>query len=762
MVQPPRFIRPWRSISHMHRFNIISALICLACITKVSGESPDSSSVVMIPHITNSVTFDGKPFDDVWSAIQPFPMIMHSPVFGKPVTERTEIRVAHDDKFLWVGARMYTSDPSIIQVTSKKRDDFAGQSDFFAIVLDTYDDNENAVTFMTNPSGSRTDMTINNDAEGDMLSPSSMPMNSSWNTFWDVLTEITNEGWFCEMRIPLSSLRFQVKEGKVTMGLIVWRWIPKLDELYSYPPIPQNWDISFFKPSQAQNVIFEGIETSKPLYITPYATGGFGQEHLLNDNETEWVNEGKPELNAGIDIKYGLTSNMTLDLTINTDFAQVEADDQMINLSRFSLFFPEKRQFFLERASIFDFNTGLSNTLFYSRRIGLNEEEIIPIIGGARLIGRQGRWDIGVMDMQTAKSNSLPSENFGVIRLKRKSINPFSYFGNIITSRIGMDGSYNLVYGFDGLIRVTGDEYLKLKWAQSFENGQSNNPLALNRSRYLINWERRNTVGFSYDLFLAGYGPEFNPGIGFEYRENYTNAGAILHYGLLAPEESSLYKHNFRFRNQNFFSVSHNATESVTIMPGYGLEFKNSMFANIFFGYNYENVFEPIEISDNTEVPIGEYKYWSMEGMFMSPMSRPLMTALMIQAGSYFDGSRVSIGLQPIWCLSSSFQLSGFYEYNRVDFSKRDQKFLAHIARLKALYMFSTKLSVSAFVQYNSDEHNVISNFRLRYNPREGNDFYIVYNEGTNTDLDREIPTLPRMSDRTLLLKYTYTFAFRN
>jgi hypothetical protein len=746
----------------LSRSSIISALICLSCFTSIKGALLDSAAVVIIPRLTDSINFDGKPFDEVWNTIEPFPVIMHSPVFRNPATERTEIRVAHDDRFLWVGARMYASDPSVIQVTSKKRDDFRGQSDYFTIVLDTYDDNENAVVFMTNPSGSRTDMTINNDAEGDMASPASMPMNDSWNTFWDVLTETTDEGWFCEMRIPLSSLRFQDQNGQVTMGLIVWRWIPHLNELYSYPPIPQNWDIGFLKPSQAQSVILEGVKSSKPLYITPYAIGGFGQENVLNDEETDWIRNDEPELNAGLDIKYGLTSNFTLDLTLNTDFAQVEADDQMINLSRFSLYFPEKRQFFLERAGIFDFNTGVSNTLFYSRRIGLNEEEIIPIIGGARIIGRQGPWDIGVMDMHTVKSDSLPSENFGVIRLKRKTINPYSYFGNIITSRVGLDGSYNFVYGFDGLIRVKGDEYLKLIWAQSFENGQSNNSLALNKSRYMINWERRNTVGFAYDLFLAGFGPEFNPGIGFESREDYNCAGAILHYGLVAPEESSLYKHNFNLRNQNFFSISHNKTESVSLMPGYGFELKNSMFWSVYFGYNYENVFETIEISDDTEVPVGEYKYWSIEGMMMTPMSRLLMTSLMIQAGSYFDGKRVSLGLQPVWCISSSFQLSGFYEYNWVDFSDRNQKFLAHIIRLKALIMFNTKLTFSAFIQYNSSENNIISNFRLRYNPREGNDFYIVYNEGTNTDLDREIPNYPRMSDRTLLLKYTYTFAFRN
>jgi hypothetical protein len=732
------------------------------CFAPISRAAFDSTITVTIPRLTDSIVFDGKPFDEIWNTIEPFRMIMHSPIFGNPVTERTEVRLAHDDKYLWVGARLYDRDPSKIQVTTKKRDDFVGQSDYFTIVLDTYDDNENAVAFMTNPSGLRTDMTINHDAEGDMSSPNSMPMNASWNTFWDVFTETTGEGWFLEMRIPLSSLRFQDTGGKVTMGLILWRWIPHLNEIYTFPAIPQNWNVGFFKPSQAQNVVFENIESSKPLYIKPYVLGGFGQENVLNDDETAWIRNDDPELNAGLDIKYGLTSNMTMDLTLNTDFAQVEADDQMINLTRFSLYFPEKRQFFLERASIFDFNTGLSNTLFYSRRIGLNEEEIIPIIGGARLIGRQGPWDIGFMDMQTMKSDNLSSENFGVLRLKRKTFNPYSYLGNIITTRIGLDGSYNLVYGFDGSIRITGDEYLKLIWAQSFENGLGNNPFSMNKSRYLINWERRNTLGFAYDLFLAGYGPSFNPGIGFESREDYTNIGGIFHYGWMAPENSAVMKQNLHLRILDYISVSHDNPESFTIMPGYSIELKNMLNAMAYAGYNYEYVFDTIEISDDAIVPVGEYRYWSMEGMLRTPMSKPLMTSLMVMAGSYYDGNRVSIGLQPQWSLSASFQVSGFYEYNRVIFPARNQEFIAHIIRLKALYMFSTKLSLSAFIQYNTDEHNITSNFRLRYNPREGNDFYIVYNEGTNTDLDRETPNYPRMSDRTLLLKYTYTFAFHN
>lgn len=747
-------------ISFLNRFNIIAALICLVSYNPVSGSVFDSTTLVVIPRITGNIVFDGLPFEEVWESVEPVQMIMHAPVFGKPVTERTDIRIAHDDKYIYAAARLYDSDASKIQITSKKRDEFAGGSDFFTLVLDTYDDNENAVAFMTNPAGLRTDMTIFNDAEGMTSQPNSMPMNASWNTFWDVETEITDEGWFLEMRIPLSSLRFQDEDGKVVMGLILWRWIPHLNEIYTYPPIPQNWNISWFKPSQAQDVVLEGVESKKPLYITPYAIGGFGQEHLLNDDESAYVRDDNPELNAGIDVKFGVTNNLTLDLTLNTDFAQVEADDQMVNLTRFSLFFPEKRQFFLERASIFDFNTGGPSTLFYSRRIGLNEEEIIPIIGGVRLIGRQGPWDIGFLDMQTVISDSLPSENFGVMRLKRRVLNENSYIGNILTSRLGMDGSYNIVYGFDGLLRIVGDEYLKLIWAQSFEDGMGNNPISLNRSRFSFNWERRKTVGFTYNAILSGSGPKFNPGIGFESREDYTFAGGHIHYGWLMPEESSILKQNIYLRSRNFFSVSNNKLESLIIMPGYSIEMKSYLNGNIFLQLNYENVFEAFELSDDAEVPVGEYRFVDMQGMIQTPMSRPLMAILIFQGGSYYDGRRVSCGIQPQWSLSSSFELSGFYEYNWVDFPGRDQKFIAHIGRLKALYMFSTKLSASAFIQYSSADDALISNFRLRYNPREGNDFYIVYNEGTNTDLDREIPSLPRMSCRTLLLKYTYTFVF--
>lgn len=281
------------------------------------------------------------------------------------------------------------------------------------------------------------------------------------------------------------------------MGLIVLRWIPQHNGVYIFPPIPNEFGSwSLLKVSLARDVIFPGLQSQKPLYITPYALAGFAQSNELNDAETDYEYSLDRKLYAGLDVKYGITSNLTLDLTLNTDFAQVEADDEKVNLTRFSLFFEEKRQFFLERASIFDFNTGGPTTMFYSRRIGLDDDgNIVPIIGGVRLIGRKSGWDAGFLNMQTMRSDSLPSENFGVLRVKKRILNENSYAGGVYTSRLGLDGSFNHVYGFDGLLRVAGDEYLKIVWGQSFENGLVNQPFALRNARYIINWTRRRDVG---------------------------------------------------------------------------------------------------------------------------------------------------------------------------------------------------------------------------------------------------------------------------
>jgi hypothetical protein len=447
-------------------------------------------------------------------------------------------------------------------------------------------------------------------------------------------------------------------------------------------------------------------------------------------------------------------------VTLNTDFAQVEADDQQINLTRFSLFFPEKRLFFQERSSNFDFNfeTSEPNRLFYSRRIGIYEGKPVRIYGGARLVGRVGRWDLGFLSMQTAPIEELPSENFGVFRIRRQVFNPYSYIGAISTTRMGMDGSYNIAYGLDGIFRLFGDDYLTLKWAQTFENGKKNNPLSLNPARIRFNWRRRTIKGLGYGLSYARSGSDYNPGIGFELRENYSRLASGLFYGWIPGEKSPLFTHMVSLSSHLFVRNADGAVESFEIGPGYNFETKSGYISSITPKISYENVPETFSLSDDAEVPQGKYTFYGLNGVFGTPPGKPIYTSITLDAGSFYDGWRVSLGLTPKWNISSSLELSGTYQFNKVTFPNREQHFTAHLGLLRVLYMLNTKFSATAFIQYNSAIDAVIANIRLRYNPREGIDFYLVYNEGLNTNRYREVPVLPFTSSRTVLLKYTYTF----
>jgi len=714
------------------------------------------SDQLIMPRIKGPVKLDGLSNEPAWEGIEPFPVLMHFPNFGAEPSERTEILMSYDDDFLYVAGRLYDSEPSKIQAPSKKRDWGGGSTDWFGIVIDSFNDKENALAFFTTPSGLRLDFTISNDAQGDK------PTNSSWNTFWDVATEKNDDGWFAEIRIPFSSLRFQDRNGRVVMGIILRRYIARKSEHVTFPEIPPNWNISFYKPSQALEAVFEGLHRCKPLYIAPYLLGGYGYYSEINEGKKAYQRTENLEYEGGLDVKYGLTSNLTLDVTLNTDFAQVEADDQQVNLTRFSLFFPEKRLFFQERSSNFDFNfeTSEPNRLFYSRRIGIHEGKLVRIYGGARLVGRVGPWDLGFLSMQTAQTEDLPSENFGVFRIRRQVFNPYSYIGVISTTRIGMDGAYNIAYGLDGIIRVFGDDYLTFKWAQTFETGQENNPLSLDPARIRFNWLRRTIKGFGYGFSYSRAGAAYNPGLGFEMRENYSRLATGLFYGWIPGEKSPLFSHQVSLSSHLFLRNADGEIESASIWTGWQFRTKSGWEGEISSRFFYENVSETFSLADDAEVPEGRYSYYGLNCELSTTSGKPIYTQAILDVGSFYDGWRTSLGLTPRWNVFSDLEMSGTYQFNRVTFPDRDQRFTAHIARLRALYMLSTELSFTAFIQYNSAIDAVIANIRLRYNPREGIDLYLVYNEGFNTNRYRQDPTLPFTSNRTVMLKYTYTFSF--
>ncbi len=717
---------------------------------------------VMLHRLDGPIVLDGHISEPAWLAVTPFQVIESYPNFGDPPAEITVVRVAYDDQNLYVAGHFLARDMSLVRATALERDDLRFSDDLFGILLDTFNDNENALSFVVNPAGNRIDMSVANDAQSQ---GGGLPWNRSWNTFWDVATTRTDSGWFLEMRIPFSSLRFQDQEGRVVMGLTVWRWMADLNKNATYPPLEPKWDWGNMKPSIAQDVILEGVYASRPLYITPYVLGGGQQEALLNAAGSAYDPVSNPQNNVGLDVKYGLTSNLTLDITLNTDFAQVEADDQQINLTRFSLFFPEKRLFFQERASIFEFSTGGPGRLFHSRRIGLSDYGPVPILAGMRLVGRIGAWDIGLLDMLTAEAGfsvsgdsvTVPAENFTVARIRRQVLNEYSYLGAIITQRNNVSGGMNRALGVDGIFRLWGDDYLRASWSHTASDAFPAGLSLIDASHLRLNISRRSTIGPLYNFSLSRSGSHFVPGMGFQGRSDFYRLGNNVGYGVLAPEESPVLRYRVQLDFVAFYRNADNVLESGRLGASMNLEWKVGGFGNLAIKMNYEDLTDTLWLPEERYVPPGSYPFPELSGRYALPYSWPTRAQFNFTLGRWYDGHRLSFGAGPSWTVSDHIRLSGQYQYTAAEFPEREQAFTVHVARLRLNLNFNAKLSTATFVQLNTAADLVGINFRLRYNPREGTDFYLVYNEGLN--LERSgIPIPPLSSSRTILMKYALTF----
>lgn len=727
-------------------------LVILTTLT-ISTTSTQGQSPIEIKRLTGPVTFDGMPDEDCWESIEPFPFITLTPVHGQRPTEQTDVRIGYDDEFLYLGAKLLYQDITMMQAVGKKRDYGQMTCDWFGIHLDTYLDKQNAMVFYTNPNGIRFDAAAKRDVK-----TMEHDINFSWNAFWEVKTSRDDRGWYTEFKIPVSTLRFQEVDGIVRMGLAIVRYIPAKNEMVTFPEIPPEYSMGTWKPSLAHPVEFRSLSPRKPLYISPYVLAGLGQESALIEDGSAYSRTTTPKIDAGLDVKVGLTDNLTMDITLNTDFAQVEADDQQINLTRMSLFFPEKRVFFQEKSDVFDFTMGGSSNLFYSRRIGLYDGNPVRILGGARITGRVGKWDLGIMDLQTANFEDLPSENFGVIRLKRAVLNPGTYLGGIITSRVGMNGSYNVATGIDANIRYAKDDFITFHLARTLENDTDPEADWHDPIRAQVVFERRKEQGFAYDLTLTYDGMNFNPGMGFQSRESYYGVYGMLLYGWLPRESTRLLRHYFKTEWMQWNSMYTKSLETVMVRSGWNFEFRGGLNSEVKHVFAREVLIDSLAIgADQAFIPPDQYDFHYLTTSWMLPPASPVVGMIMTETGAYYDGWRASATLMPTLSVSASFDLTGSYRFDWVTFPHRETGFMNHIIGLKALLTFSTKTSLASFIQYNTAVDQVYANVRFRYNPREGVDFYLVYNEGVNTRPYDPIPHLPISDNRAVMAKFTYT-----
>ena len=727
-------------------------------IMAVSFIRAQSDSLFVVPRI-NDIIFDGVVDEAAWDAIPPLTMVQYEPNAGALPTERTEIRLAYDDTYFYGSIRAFDTDPNGIRATSLYRDKISG-SDHFEILLDTYNDNETGYVFTTTPTGLRNDLEISNDATGGTISSGSW-LNRDFNTFWDAESTITKDGWFAEIRIPFSSLRFQEINGKVIMGLTVQRKVARKLERLVYPAIPPKTNFAFLRPSLAQKIVFTGIKPSKTLYVTPYVLGGNSITNELNGAGTSYDKKSDFEAEIGADVKFSITNNLTADFTINTDFAQAEADDQLVNLTRFSLFFPEKRQFFQERASIFDFRTGGLSRLFFSRRIGLtNNGQQVPIYGGIRMIGRMKTWDLAFLDMHTKSLDTLPSENFGVLRVRRRIFNKNSFVGGMFTSRLDANGNKNFAYGIDGLIRVFDDDYLTLQWAQSFDSRIENDAFNdFNSGRLALELNRRRRRGFGYTIGTILSGPNYNPGVGFLDRSDFKYGTARFSNTWLNKKGPFIW-HKLEILGNAYISNS----ESTLLSSEYGTEWtfsrRNIDGGTVAVKKVYENLLIALPLAGGVNIPIGTYEFYRYLGSYNMAVDKTFRTSAELEMGSFYDGWLYSLALSPSWYVSKHFQLSLQYSFNYGEFSERDDQLRFHVVRLNLGTALNRKLSTNALVQYNSAADLFAANVRFRYNFREGQDLWVVFNSGTNTNRNDYIPKLPSINSQSILVKYIHTIVF--
>lgn len=709
------------------------------------------SPLVTLTRLEGPIVLDGVPNEAAWQRIPTLPLTMYTPLFRGTPTQRTEIRVAYDDEAFYAACWCYDSEPSRIRINSLYRDRWNGD-DALAIYIDAFNDNRNSKWFGLTASGVRFDQLVSDDGA---------TLNGNWDAFWAARTTINAEGWFAEVRIPFASIGAQPDSlARVVMGLTATRLIARRNERVTFPAIDPQFE--FRRPSVAQDVALTDVGSHTPLYVTPYVLGGVSRSAVApSAGATAFGLHKTTAREVGIDVRYGLSGTLTLDLTANTDFAQVEADEQQVNLDRFPLFFPERRRFFQEGSGIFDFTAGGGARLFHSRRIGLAPDfSPVPIFGGVRLVGRAGEWDVGILDMQTRRHNDLPGENFGVLRLRRPVINPYSTAGFMVTSYAG-GGEQNLGVGADGVFRLGGDQYLTLKLSQTRDSRDTSIATFGSRSLMDFRFERRAQRGLQYNINSTRMGRDYRPEIGFLQRRDFTTANAVGNYFIYTDKHSWLRRYYPGALAFNTFRNSDGALESGQYAFWVQWDTKSGGGGWIEPKWFHENVARDFSIGEAT-VPAGVYDFADLQLVMSMSQGRRLRTDIDFRTGTFYDGNRTQVILTPTWNISPHLELGADYQLTHLEFDARNQTENVHLARFRVRAARDARASANAFVQYNSTAKRLDMNVRLRYAFAEGTDLWLVYNEGLDTErtIDAAGITPPLSLARTLLIKYTHTFGF--
>ena len=724
-----------------------------AVINRVGGQA-----TMRAIRVTEPLNVDGRLDEAVYEEVPPVSdFIQQLPDEGAPATERTDAWVLFDDENFYVSGRCWDSAAQEEWVANEMRRDSFNllSNDIFGFLIDTFYDRRNALLFYANPIGGFADQAITNEGNP----------NRDWNPVWDVKT-----GRF-EMVVPFKSLRYRPTREQV-WGIQIRRTVLRKNEWAYLTAIPISaagfgGRGGVFRVSAAGTLV--GLEApvgGKNLEIKPYAIGG-----ATTDLTAVPEKRGEGNGDFGLDVKYGVTQNLTADFTLNTDFAQVEVDEQQVNLTRFNLFFPEKREFFLEGRGIFDFarggfrsggvrrggvfGGGDAPTLFYSRRIGLDRGAAVPIVGGGRLTGKVGAFDVGALSIQTddEPTSGSVNTNFTVIRIKRDMLRRSSV-GAILTSRsvsLAGNGS-NQAYGLDGSFSFYDNVNFLGYYAKTQTSGLRGRDQSY-QGRFDYGADR---YGLSVEHLLVE--DNFMPEVGFLRRDNFRRTWA---FGRFSPRPASIdvvRQFVFDASLDYFLTADTGLLETRQVQLGFETEFESSDQFSVRMNDNYELLLEPFSPGAGLAIPVGGYNFTDLRLSYGLGPQRRYAGRVALTTGGYFNGNLTSLDFSRGRVeVSPRLSLEPTVSFNWIDLP--GGSFRTDLVLARANYTFSPRMFFSGLLQYNSTNNTLGTNIRLRWEYRPGSELFVVYTEEQDTDPLRP-DRYTELENRGFVVKFNRLFRF--
>ena len=722
---------------------VLTIAALLASATAIADNPPSVRPEMNAYALKSAPVVDGNVLGDpAWTSVTPATGFWQvQPDEGQPASQRTEVYIGFSGANLYVAVVAFDDDPEGIIVNDSRRDTSLDDSDAFLFIIDGMLDRQNGFVFGTNAVGVQYDGQVIKDGAGTGRLFGMGGINLSWDTVWEVQAQINEHGWSAEFEIPFRSLRFG---GDATQdwGINFQRNIRRNNEVAFWAPLDRSR--SLYRVSEAGTVRGVTPPSSRNLQVTPYGLGSAQRGGDLDGTETD--------TEFGVDIKYSITPSLTLDATYNTDFAQVEVDEQQVNLDRFNLFFPEKRPFFLENAGQFSVGRPQEVELFFSRRIGISDDgEVIPVDGGLRLSGKIGSsTNIGLLHMQTeAVEGVAPQNQFTVARVSQELPNRSS-IGAIFTDRRG-DGSFlvpesddkNRAYAIDGRWGI-GDDLTLSGWlARTDTPGLDGDDGSFGLQAVY------STADWRVDTQYAEVEANFNPEIGFLSRTDYRKIEMLI----LRNVRNESWQRVLQLRphvSYREYRTPDGFLESSVVHLHLPVDLRSSAEFGPVVNFTRDGVVEDFEIVEGVVVPADTYEHTEFVMRGETDESRPLSYGFDATVGGRFGGDRVSVSQWVSYRRGETFRASLNFRYN--DFDLPGGEFTAHLARLRLSYSFSPKIQLQALVQYNELADTIGTNIRFSWLQSANSGLFLVYNEVD----ERAVGAPP--TGREFILKYSHIF----